>query len=148
MPRLLNGAWSLKHAACIRCGKTSYKHKCGGVCSSCFEKARYRPVDRYAWSLRFPSCISCGRTDSPHSADGRCRKCHRHFLYRQSLNADEFIDLPEYRCFEVGARVEMDLVRGWDPIKGTVVKANSDYALVEFKTYTDKVHKDCLREAQ
>lgn len=32
---LLNGRWSRKHEACVKCGRTELKHKANGLCQGC-----------------------------------------------------------------------------------------------------------------
>jgi hypothetical protein len=50
----LEGRWSIRHDACLTCGKTNYKHIARGYCNSCYQKAYHRQC---AFSIRATSVI-------------------------------------------------------------------------------------------
>lgn len=87
--------WSRNFDACTVCGSTYCKHKAHGICSTCYDKARYdakpkNPKKAKKWSASYEHCTECGKTDSRHYRQGKCRRCCLRELKReQSLLRNE-----------------------------------------------------------
>lgn len=89
--RVLGTRWSLKHNACIACGKTDYPHQARGLCKLCHGRKYYDATHskrRRAkksdhpdeWSYLHHACVGCGTTERPHRSRGMCGACYQKYL--------------------------------------------------------------------
>lgn len=76
-------SWSMKHPACVRCGKTDARHSARGLCVRCHgldqweRKGGSHWAYPDAWDKRGGAerCVVCHRSDKPHKGGGMCAAC-------------------------------------------------------------------------
>lgn len=123
--------WSRMHSECLVCKKTNFKHKSKGVCTSCYDKTRYKENENYRQS------IVNFKKNNPEKVKESNRKYHQ-------KNRDRLFKMLGDVCcrcgFEDKRALQIDHINGGG-IKERALFNTKDYHRIVLKSLENKEKK-------
>lgn len=123
--------WSRSHTSCLVCNKTDFKHKAKGVCTSCYDKRRYRENDNVKLSrIKY-------KENNPKNVKESNKKYH-------AKNRENLLNLLGNVCCKCGfsdkRALQIDHIHGGG-IKERKLYNTKDYHRIVLKSLENKENK-------